>query len=377
MKIWLLDPTVMRAMDAAPAPTAQQLREFMAAASASGAGDASKVMIVAGRTARINVLGVLTERPDWFAAYFGGGNTTFGDVSAAISAVEQDPNVDDVEFYFNSPGGEARPTVALGDQIFAMKKPNTALVANAASAAYWLASQADAIVAENRAATVGSIGVVVSMRRPSQSMIVDVTSTNAENKRPDPETEEGVASIRAQIDPMAELFATAIAAGRDTTVEKVNNEFGRGGMLIAQQALNVGMIDAIAATGATTKPKNGKPGVKAMDLEKLKAEHPAVYAQAVAVGQAEGQAAERDRVKYHLTLGQRVGAEAMAITACLEGKGKDDGELMAEYVAAGACKSNLSDRRKDESELQGNDPAHASEEARVAAAAAKIFGVGE
>lgn len=375
MKIWLLEPSVMAAMDAAPTPSAEQLERFMAAARGPS-GDASKVMERAGDVARINISGVLTEAPDWFAMMFGGGNTTYGDISAAVLSAETDPDVTSVEFVYRSPGGEALPVTALGDQIAAMKKPNTARVVMAASAAYWLASQSDTIIADNRAAVAGSIGAVVSARKPSASAFIDVTSTNAPNKRPDPETEEGRAAIRVMLDQLEDLFSTAVAVGRDTTVEKVNNDFGRGGMMLAQQALDAGMIDAIGSAVPKMDTTPSKTGVKTMDLEKLKAEHPGLYASVFASGKAEGAAQELDRVKYHLTLGKKVGAEALAIEACIDGKGKDDGELMAEYVAAGANRSNLADRQKDEQELKDNKPNAQGEEVRVAAAAKAIFGGG-
>lgn len=373
MKIWLLEPSVMAAMDAAPAPSADQLERFMAAAP-SRAGDASKVMERAGEVARINVIGVLTESPDWLAMLFGGGNTTYGDISAAVLSAESDPEVKSVEFFYRSPGGEALPVTALADQIAAMKKPNTARVTMAASAAYWLASQSNEVIADNRASMLGSVGAVVSARKPSESAFVEVTSSNAPNKRPNPETEEGMAAIRVMLDQLEDLFSTAVAVGRDTTIEKVNNDFGRGGMMLAQQALDAGMIDAIGSAAPKTNTTPSKTGVKTMDLEKLKAEHPGLYAQVFASGKAEGAAQELDRVKYHLTLGKKVGAEALAIEACLGGKGKDDGELMAEYVAAGANRSNLSDRLEDEKALGGNQPLSQDEDARKAAAAKAIFG---
>lgn len=377
MKIWLLEPSVMAAMDAAPMPSADQLERFMAAARTQS-GDASKVMERAGDVARINIVGVLTESPDWLATLFGGGNTTYGDVSAAILSAEADQDVKSVDFFYRTPGGDALPVTALADQIAAMKKPNRAIVSMAASAGYWLASQSNTVVADNRAAMVGSIGAVVSARKPSESAFVEVTSTNAPNKRPDPETEEGRAAIRVMLDQIEDLFSTAVAVGRDTTVEKVNNDFGRGGMLLAQQALDAGMIDAIGSATPKATSTPSKTGVKTMDLEKLKAEHPGLYASVFAAGKAEGAAQELDRVKYHLTLGKKVGAEALAIEACLGGKGKDDGELMAEYVAAGANRSNLNDRQHDEQLLGGNKPNAEGEEAKKKAqelAAAKaVFG---
>lgn len=110
-----------------------------------------------------------------------------------------------------------------------------------------------------------------------------------------------------------------------------------------------------------------------MDLEKLKADHPGLYASVFASGKAEGAAQELDRVKYHLTMGTKSGAEALAIKACLDGKGKDDGELQAEYLTAGMNRASLGARAQDEQLLEGNNPTAEGEEARKAAVAKAIF----
>lgn len=369
---WLMEPGVLHKMQSAGMANIASAPAIMAAMSAKG-GDASNVMEVAGDVARINIVGVLTSQPDWMAMFFGGGNTTYGDISAAIITAENDDSVKRVEFFFDSPGGEARPVSELADQISSMKKPTTSLVSMAASAAYWLASQSNKIIAIGNAAMVGSIGTAISMYKPSEMMTIDITSRDAPNKRPDPETEEGKSAIQDFLDQMESLFVTAVAVGRDTTEDIVHNNFGKGGMLLARQALEAGMIDEIAQQTPQKKSKSNTTGVKTMDLATLKAEHPGLYAAVLAEGHQAGADAERDRVKYHLTLGQKMGAEALAISACLEGKGKDDGELTAQYLSAGVNKRALDDRSKDEQTLANNNPGAEDENAKATRAAQAIF----
>lgn len=369
---WLMEAGAFELMQSRGMAGAASAPAIMAAIS-SRSGDASNVMEMAGDVARINVTGVLTAAPDWMAMFFGGGNTTYGDISAAIIAAETDPNVKKVEFYFDSPGGEAQPVSALADQIYAMKKPTTALVSTAASAAYWLASQAKKVVAIGDASMVGSVGAMVSIAKPSEMFSVDITSRDAPNKRPDPETEEGKGVIQDFLDQMSSLFVMGVAVGRDTTEDNVHNNFGKGGMLLARQALEAGMIDEIAQQTPQKKSKSNTTGVKTMDLATLKAEHPGLYAAASAEGHQAGVDAERDRIKYHLTLGQKMGAESIAITACLEGKGKDDGELTAQYLSAGVNKRALDDRSNDEKSLEGNQSQTEDENAKATRAASAIF----
>lgn len=371
---WLIDAGAYEKMQARVMAGGPSSPAIMASVKARS-GDASNVMETAGDVARINVVGVLTSSPDWFAMFFGNGNSTYGDISAAITAAESDPQIKQVEFYFDSPGGEAQPVEAVAGQIAAMKKPTTALVSTAGSAAYWLASQTKKIIATGNTSMVGSVGAMISVAKPSEMLSVDITSRDAPNKRPDPETPEGKSAYQDFLDQMSSLFVSAVASGRDTTEDIVHNNFGKGGMLLARQALEAGMIDEIAqqTPQKKSKSKSNTTGVKTMDLATLKAEHPGLYAAVLAEGHQAGADAERDRVKYHLTLGQKMGAEALAISACLEGKGKDDGELTAQYLSAGVNKRALDDRSKDEQTLANNNPGAEDENAKATRAAQAIF----
>lgn len=374
---WLLDPATEVALTNANTQlvTQAQVDQFMAVMGGP-TGNADRVLSVSGDSATINVVGVMTTYPSWRAYYFGGGNTLYGDLDAAINAVEMDDNVKRVDFFIDSGGGEAQPAVDLGDKIALMKKPTRAVVRTAASAAYWAASQADKVVATSRASRFGSIGAATTAYKPSESLTVDIASTQAPNKRPNPETPEGIAVIQAELDQFHELFATAVAVGRDKTVETVNNTFGRGGMMLARQALDVGMIDAIGmqTDSKTTTAKAAATGAINMDLATLQAQHPALYAQVLAEGHKQGVAAELDRAKFHCTMGKNTGATAIAMAAIAAGTGKDDGETIAEYMTHQANGVDLAARKSDEQQLQGNAPATAGDDVKnkaIADAAAK------
>lgn len=370
--LWLLEDNTLNAISTPYSLTDTQIADA-AAAIGSPRGNADRIMTVSGDSATINIVGVMTTAPNFMAYYFGGGNVLFGDIIAAVQSAESDPNIKNIDFYFNTGGGEAHPTVAAGDIIAGMKKPTRAIVTLAASAGYWLASQTDKMVATDRSARVGSIGVVRTMRKPSESSLIEVTSTNAPNKRPNPETEEGQAIIRSEIDPMHDLFATAVAVGRNTTIEKVNSDFGKGGMMLAAQAIEVGMIDGMLEQSKPKVSKTKATGAKIMDLATLQAEHPALFAEVKALGHSEGAAAELDRVKFHTLMGKKTGATAFALDACMNGTAKDDTEAMVEYMTVGRNKSDVDDRAADEENLKGNDPASADEKAREGTAINDIF----
>ena len=122
-----------------------------------------------------------------------------------------------------------------------------------------------------------------------------------------------------------------------------------GAMLIAKKAQQQGMIDGLqpAATAATATATGGNKQEEAskMDLETLKAQHPGVYAAAV----AEGEAKERDRVSAHLELGKASGAMDVATAAISDGSGLTAG-LQAKYMAAGMSKNDRNADLQDDAE---------------------------
>ncbi|MCH9712758.1 MAG: S49 family peptidase [Proteobacteria bacterium] len=361
--MWLLENNaaaqLQAAIDAGVTPSAEQQAQFEAT-QISAMSDGPRILKAAGNTAEIAVNGVLTNKPNFMAMFFGGGNTTYPDIVSAIGIAEQDPNVEKIDMMIDSPGGEIAGLFALIDVINSAKKPINAIVSNtAASAAYAIASSADKIIAKNNSARFGSIGIVVDMRLDANK--VSITSTNAPNKRPDISTEEGKAVVRAELDDVHSLFAAAIASGRNTTVDKVNTSFGQGGMFLADEALKRGMIDSIAKTSLqsvknTNQTKTAAIGgdnskVKSMDLATLKAEHPEAYAAAVKVGRDEGITVgvtqERDRVNAHLIMGESSGDMKTALAACKDGA-EMTSTMQSTYLSAGMNRSDTQARDDDD-----------------------------
>jgi ClpP class serine protease len=322
-----------------------------------------RILQVAGDVATITINGVMTKGPSLFAMLFGGGNVTYPEIVAAIDSAERNPAVKRTELIVDSPGGQIDGLFETIAALQSRKKPLKAVIRNtAASAMYAMVAQADEIVATNRAVRVGSVGIVVDTYLDPNE--ISITSTEAPNKRPDLSTEEGRAVVREGLDALHQLFVEAIATGRGMTVEKINAEFGRGGTLLADEALKRGMIDGIqgsplrvvkSATSSKTaaiggiNPENGN-----MDLATLKAQHPDVYAAAM----HEGVTAERERVSAHLIMGEASGAMDTA-TAAIKSGDAMTATLQATYMAAGM-------NRKDQSNRQ-NDSADAAAAASLAA----------
>jgi signal peptide peptidase SppA len=80
-----------------------------------------------------------------------------------IQEADRNPAIDGILLVIDSPGGTVSGTEELGAIIKGTQKPIIAFVEDmACSAAYWLASCADEIIANNSTAQVGSIGVLLS-----------------------------------------------------------------------------------------------------------------------------------------------------------------------------------------------------------------------
>jgi len=315
--------------------------------------------------ANIEIKGILTEEPDFFAEWIYGANTVYSDINKALKDAEENSNIDRIQLNINSPGGEIDgffDTVAV---LQSVTKPMTANVTNlAASAAYAIASQADSITVNNRAARVGSVGVVVSMYVSEN--VVDITSSNAPAKRPDVMTKEGKAMVREELDALEELFIEAIAEGRGTTTVNVKKNFGRGSVVIADEAKRRGMIDEVAGSSPVSKINNKNEGKKKVDLETLKAEHAELYKIVHDSGIEAGRGLERDRVSAHLTLGEASGSLKTAVEAIKNGSDLTQ-ELNAKYMAAAMNRGNLNTQISDEAPIvTPKDPVESIEDAVIA-----------
>lgn len=338
--MWLLNPETLSAMRSAPAVTAEQQAEYEQKILAME----ESALAIAGNTGRINIVGTLTDAPSFMARYFGGGNTVYADIVRAVAEAESNPQVEEIEYYIASGGGQATAEwLAAMEAIRNTTKPSRAYVGSvAASAAYGIAAQADEIVAQNAMSYLGSVGVVIDAITREDA--VSITSTNAPNKRPDLKTEEGQATIRTMLDQVEGQFIDAIAEGRGISADDVRKNYGQGATMTAREAIKIGMIDKIQES-KTTAATGGKQttGASTMDLTTLKASHPAVFAEAVTIGATQ----ERERVEAHLTLAKASGAMDIAVEAIESGEGLS-AKYQAKYMAAGMNKGQVEKQAADD-----------------------------
>lgn len=350
--MWLLSERVdaeMQRMEAAGGmPSAEQQCAYEEAQDVGLSADGPRNMTIVDGIAEIAVEGVLTRKPDLFARWFGGGNTTYSDIQRGLAVAATDPAVKRLSFFFDTPGGAADglfDTVEAIQTFKATGKPITVRARRAESAGYVLAASAGKITALNKVAEFGSVGVVASFLQRDD--VVTLTNSESPDKRPDLTTEKGKKVVIKYLDSIYKWAAEAIASGRDTTVSSVNEDFGRGATLLASDAKRRGMIDAIAKPALRAVKPTAQAGgqhqeTSKMDIATLKKEHPDVYAAAF----DDGVKTERGRVCAHLKMGETCHASATATKAIREGI-DFSAESQAEYLSALA---DHGDRSKREAE---------------------------
>lgn len=199
----------------------------------------------------IPIHGVITAREDIFTFLCGG--TALDGLIRDFHRVLDDSEVKAILFDIDSPGGVAIGTSEIAEAIYnaRTKKPIYSYVGrNCCSAAYWLASATEKIIA-HKSALVGSIGVVSSI--PIQEKAdkdgfkhIEVLSSNAKNKRPDPRTPEGLTEIKKELDAIENEFITSLAKYRGLSESKIMEDFGQGGVVLGGQALALGMVDELS-----------------------------------------------------------------------------------------------------------------------------------
>jgi ClpP class serine protease len=232
------------------------------------AAEGPRSLSIANGVATITVAGVLTPGPDMMAEYYGEANTTYADLQAALSAALDDKAVREIVWQIDSPGGSVDGLFPLLEDISDARatggKAMRVVSDNAHSAAYGIAAAAGPITATRKTSSFGSVGVATSgfVQGGMCGKVVDLTNSDAPEKRPNLETPEGRDVIVRYLDQLAAEFMGSIAAGRGIKPEAVAAGYGRGSSMLASAALSAGLIDGIA------KRKPGRSPYAALDVNR-------------------------------------------------------------------------------------------------------------
>jgi signal peptide peptidase SppA len=199
----------------------------------------------------IPVQGVLSkDGPAWMG-------TSYDTITDAAEKAAADPAVKRVVLSVDSPGGEVLglpETAAVLAQVAKVKPVSAMIEGTAASAAYWLASQASDITI-TRSGEVGSVGVRM-MHADISAMLekegIKVTELYSGNFKTEwspfqPVSDEAKEDMQSRLMEAHNDFITGVANGRGNraSAEMKRSRFGEGRMFGADKAVSHGLVDKI------------------------------------------------------------------------------------------------------------------------------------
>jgi signal peptide peptidase SppA len=232
--------------------TAVQAQELI------GSGQRSRPS-VPGMVALIPIYGLISRRVNIMSQIFGG--TTIDKLQSSFRMAMADPNVKAIVFDVDSPGGSVDGVPEFADEVFAGRKDKKIIaVADtmAASAAFWIASQAGEMIV-TQSGSVGSIGIFAEhddVSKASDMAGVKTTLIAAgkykiEGNPYEPLSDKARGSIQYAVDSFYGMFTKAVARGRGVSQTAVRDGYGQGRMVLAAAAVRQGMADSVDTMDAT------------------------------------------------------------------------------------------------------------------------------
>ncbi len=308
-ELWAITPEALQQVVA----IAQGFGDPEAVASKLGRplANARKVSVRDG-VAVVPVIGPIFRYANMFTEM--SGATSVQTLALDFQAALDDPSINSIVLEIDSPGGQVSGISEFAAQIKAADKPVIAYVSSmSASAAYWIASAADQIIA-NDTSMLGSIGVVWQASIDSEDNEVKFISSQSPLKQASPTTANGRDQYQKTVDSMAEVFINTVATNRNTTREDVIANFGMGGIMIAADAIAVGMADELGSLESIIATRSGgKKSLKSnkglnmtnITKELIASDYTDIaaafsdegYAAGLEVGKKLGAEAERERIK--------------------------------------------------------------------------------
>jgi protease-4 len=174
------------------------------------------------------------------------------DLMDLMDDAEKDETVKAIVLDIDSPGGGVTGVEEAGARIRASSKPVIASVSGmAASAAYWLASQARAVYSTESAQT-GSIGVYMALLDQTRALEaaglrVDLIKSEGSPLKAAghpgiPLSDEQRASLQGQVDYLYNRFTAAVSSTR----RRLSADATKGGTFYGTAAKAAGLVDSIA-----------------------------------------------------------------------------------------------------------------------------------
>ena len=295
-KAWALLPSKLEEIAALIESRLSGEKHELAAAARGKSGNrgADRYQVQDG-VAVIPVYGVLDKRMNLMMDMSGGTSTEL--LARDIRQALEDPQVESLLLDVESPGGSVDGTKEVADLIRTARGNGKPIVAYAnglmASAAYWIGSAADAVVA-NETAQVGSIGVAmmhIDRSGMDEKLGLKRTAIYAgKYKRlasdEKPLSDEGQKYLQGMVDDFYGIFLEAVAQNRGVDPETVHERMADGRLFIGKKALKAGLVDKIGTFDDALSLAQ-QLGGKNMDQSTLQAQHPDLFQQVKDLGAGE------------------------------------------------------------------------------------------
>lgn len=179
----------------------------------------------------------------------------------AIRKALADPDITGILLGIDSPGGTVSGTADLAAEVAAAakQKPTWAFIEDlGASAAYWVASQASRVYANNETALVGSIGTLVvvydysgaAAKEGIKALVFGTGPLKGAGTPGSVVTDEQQAYFRNLVNDSQQSFDAAVSAGRRLSAAKLADA-RTGGVFSAREALAKGLIDGVQSLDST------------------------------------------------------------------------------------------------------------------------------
>lgn len=219
--------------------------------------DTPRLLSKEGNVGIVSIQGQLFASAPEFAKLFF-GITDYGDISAALVAAAKDPSIGSILLDVDSPGGAVRGidgVTSLIGRINKDVKPVHAIAGGTmASAAYWISSGARRITS-GPLSTVGSIGVIqIHQEATKMEEKAGITTTvlragkyKALGNPYEPLSETARDEMQSKLDYTYGMFLGQVAQARGLSDAAADKAFGQGRTFIGEQALAVGLVDAIGS----------------------------------------------------------------------------------------------------------------------------------
>lgn len=182
------------------------------------------------------------------------GGRSIEDFADDLRAADADPSVETIVMDIASPGGSVEQVPETAELIRSLSTPTVAVAnGDAASAAYWLAAAADELVV-TPSGEVGSIGVWTAHQDVSgmqaklgvETTLISAGKYKVEGHPFGPLQDEARAELQRKVDHYYDMFVQGVAVGRGVSTSEVLEKFGQGRMVVAPDAVKLGMADRVA-----------------------------------------------------------------------------------------------------------------------------------